>query len=541
MFPFGLLSIYLVSTLVCLVILYVWKYRRYYYLAFQIPGPSILRMLHILFVCIIIEKLEVVHKILAKFINEERSSSPCMIKFWYGTKLMIFLLEPNLIRKVYQTHLRKDPLNYSLIDPILNGPSIFQNNDIPTWKAHRKIISHASFSMTALKAHVKIFHEEAQILATKLGLKAVNGHPVEPEKMMGLSSLSMVIRTMSGLDFKIQQNFYDQHPFLSAGTYGFEMLWTRIANPWLLIPAIFNLSGYKKREEAACKQVRVFAEEIIGKIKAKVTEQMKNIHEDSKTNNFPCNYIEVSIRDQLNPTIPRRHVMTHDELVSEIIAILSAGMDTTKTTNTIILIMLALHPHIQQEMYDEIISVLGTDSTLAPSYDQLQQLHCLTRVIKETQRLYPAAPIVGRETDEELELDGYAIPKGANIYVPIYCGPHQDPAYWPDPTRFDPDRFLASAESPEQSRNPAAFMSFSVGPRNCLGNKYAMLQMKATISTILRRYRILPGERCKGIEDIQWELHMTMKLLEGNDIRLEPREVLGVNFNENLKTDVTRL
>ncbi|KAL1449183.1 hypothetical protein WDU94_000402 [Cyamophila willieti] len=196
-------------------------------------------------------------------------------------------------------------------------------------------------------------------------------------------------------------------------------------------------------------------------------------------------------------------------------------MDTTKVANNIILIMLALHPEVQQEVYDEIQTVMGTDPSIAPTYDQLQELQVLTRVIKESLRLFPPAPLIGREAEEEIQVDGYIIPKGAGIWVPIYCGIHRDPLFWPNPDRFDPDRFLPSEVA---KRNPNAYMPFSTGPRICIGYKYAMLQMKTTISTILRRFRILPGERCKRIEDIRWEIHMTMVLSSGgNDIRLEPR------------------
>ncbi|KAL1458318.1 hypothetical protein WDU94_008479 [Cyamophila willieti] len=211
--------------------------------------------------------------------------------------------------------------------------------------------------------------------------------------------------------------------------------------------------------------------------------------------------------------------MSHDELVSEIIAMLFAGMDTTKSTNTIILIMLALHPKIQQEVYDEIQAVMDNNLNLAPTYEQLHKLHVLTRVIKETMRLFPAAPQIGREAEQEFQVDGFTIPKGAAMWFAIF-GIHRDHRYWENPDRFDPNRFLPSER---KTRIPNTYMPFSTGSRNCIGFRYAMLQMKAMISTIVRRYRILPGDKCKRVEDIRVQIHLTIKMLSGNDIRLEPR------------------
>ncbi|XP_008487375.3 probable cytochrome P450 4p2, partial [Diaphorina citri] len=82
------------------------------------------------------------------------------------------------------------------------------------------------------------------------------------------------------------------------------------------------------------------------------------------------------------------------------------------------------------------------------------------------------------------------------------------PQLWNNPNQFDPDRFLPSQSS---HRNPSGYVPFSLGPRGCIGSKYAMLQMKTTISTILRRYKILPGDKCKSLQDIRFEFGMTMR------------------------------
>uniref|UniRef100_A0A8D9B8W9 Probable cytochrome P450 4ac3 n=2 Tax=Cacopsylla melanoneura TaxID=428564 RepID=A0A8D9B8W9_9HEMI len=127
--------------------------------------------------------------------------------------------------------------------------------------------------------------------------------------------------------------------------------------------------------------------------------------------------------------------------------------------------------------------------------------------------------MVARNVVKEMECGGYTVPTGATLVVFIF-GIHRDPKYWPNPNQFDPDRFLPSASD---QRNPNAYLPFSLGPRNCIGYKYAMLYLQTTLSTILKRYRILPGDRVRSVEDIRFEFGMTLRLLPGNDVRLELR------------------
>ncbi|XP_026683346.1 uncharacterized protein LOC113469679 [Diaphorina citri] len=122
-------------------------------------------------------------------------------------------------------------------------------------------------------------------------------------------------------------------------------------------------------------------------------------------------FVEILVRDHLTNTHQEQRI-THSELIDEVLTVVGAGYDTTKTTNSLTLIMLALHPKIQQEVYDEIVQVLGDDPETVPTYDQIQELHLLTRVIKETLRLYPAAPIIGRHITSEIQADKYTIPIG---------------------------------------------------------------------------------------------------------------------------------
>lgn len=142
----------------------------------------------------------------------------------------------------------------------------------------------------------------------------------------------------------------------------------------------------------------------------------------------------------------------------------------------------------------------------------------LERIIKEVERLYPSVPLIARELHEDLKLpEDYIVPKGTQIVINMYSL-HRDPTIWKNPETFNPDNFLPEAT---QSRNPYAFVPFSAGARNCIGQKYAMLAMKITLSAILRQYQILPSPFPKDKPILATELVLISK--NGINIRVKAR------------------
>ncbi|XP_023245130.1 cytochrome P450 4C1-like [Copidosoma floridanum] len=140
---------------------------------------------------------------------------------------------------------------------------------------------------------------------------------------------------------------------------------------------------------------------------------------------------------------------------------------------------------IQEKVYQEMKEVIG-DSDEVATASQLGQLKFLDRVIKEALRIYPSAPSIGRCTEHDIVIDGYLIPKSTIIRMNLYQA-HHDPEIWPDPETFDPDRFL-----PENSkgRHIYSYFPFSAGPRNCIGKKFAYLELKTVLTAILRKWKV---------------------------------------------------
>lgn len=177
--------------------------------------------------------------------------------------------------------------------------------------------------------------------------------------------------------------------------------------------------------------------------------------------------------------------LTDDELRAQVDTFMFEGHDTTAVAITWTLFLLGNNPEQQEKVHEELEEVFG-DSDTPANLKELSQLKYLDRVLKETLRLFPSVPVISRDLMEDVKMGNYTLPKGCEVVMPIQLT-HRDPNVWPDPTKFDPDRFL-----PENSkhRNPYAYVPFSAGPRNCIGQRFALLEEKIVLTAILRKWRV---------------------------------------------------
>jgi cytochrome P450 len=176
------------------------------------------------------------------------------------------------------------------------------------------------------------------------------------------------------------------------------------------------------------------------------------------------------------------------ELRDQVLVFLLAGHETTATSLAFALHLLALHPEVQDRARAEIVGVLG-DRT--PTAADTQALPYLTMVLKEAMRLYPAAPVVSRRSVAATEIGGHLIPAGADVLVSPWVT-HRHPAYWPQPQRFDPERFAPEAEA---ARPRYAWFPFGGGPRACIGQHFSMLEAVLILAVLLRDHRLTAVDR----------------------------------------------
>ena len=182
--------------------------------------------------------------------------------------------------------------------------------------------------------------------------------------------------------------------------------------------------------------------------------------------------------------------MSEQQLLDELLTIFSAGHETSANGLAWLFYLLSQHPEIVEKARAELKEKLGDRSA---EVMDLKQLTYLTQVIEEGMRLYPPVWSVGREAIEEDEWEGHRIAKGTIIGAYFYHL-HRHPDLWENPDEFNPERF---SEEAKKARPNSHYVPFGAGPRMCIGNYFAMMEMQLILAELLRKFdfHLVPGQK----------------------------------------------
>ena len=265
--------------------------------------------------------------------------------------------------------------------------------------------------------------------------------------------------------------------------------------PWLHVDFFYSLFGERAKLDIILKPVHEFTKAIIQQRKA-------NFGSDTKIENSAV----VSSNNVYFRSKKRRYAMMDtllqaqqaglidDEgIIEETDTFTFAGHDTTSAAMTFTLLLLAHHPEAQERIFEEIQEALYTKDEL--TIDDFNKMEYLDRVVKESLRIYPPVPFIARRFAEDFILNGFTHPKDNPFNIHIF-DIHRDPEIFPDPEKFDPDRFLPANCA---TRSNFAFIAFSAGMRNCIGQRFAMLELKTTITKLIENFKILPITRREDV------------------------------------------
>ncbi|KRT82267.1 cytochrome P450, partial [Oryctes borbonicus] len=376
------------------------------------------------------------------------------------------------------------------------------------WHRHRKLLTPA-FHFKILESFMDVFTEKSQMLVDILA-KEANGKAFNVYPYITRCALDIISETAMG----IQVNAMTQtnNTYVDA-IYGLgRELVERFQKAWLSNDFIYSKTSYYKRFLKFVSILHNTTNRVINERK----EALKHKHGKSEhviDDDF-VNKKRKAFLDLLLEVAEGGDVITYEQIREEVDTFLFEGHDTTTTSISWTLFLLGLYPNVQEKVYEEVSQFLQDDKRL--SFADLKQLKYLERVIKESLRLYPSVPGISRLAAKDIAIEDYIIPAGTSINILIY-DLHRNEKHFANPNKFDPDRFL-----PEicKDRHPYAYIPFSAGPRNCIGQKFALSEEKTVLSYIIRNYKIKSTQTMDNVRPIS---DLVLRPEEGIYIILEKR------------------
>lgn len=200
-----------------------------------------------------------------------------------------------------------------------------------------------------------------------------------------------------------------------------------------------------------------------------------------------------------------------EEIHDHIYTFVAAGYETVALQTFFTLLLLAIHDDIQERVYGEIKEIT------AVNYESLSKLSYLEMVIKESMRLLPAIPLVGRETQEEIEIGNLKFPKGITLLIHLFNLHRRTDVWGEDAHKFNPEHF-----TPENvaKRHSYSYLPFSEGLRDCIGKTYAMLAIKTILVKFLSHYKVTTDVK---LEDLTYKADITLKICQDAKINIQRR------------------
>jgi len=205
--------------------------------------------------------------------------------------------------------------------------------------------------------------------------------------------------------------------------------------------------------------------------------------------------------------------LSKSDIQEEVDTFMFEGHDTTTYGLLWAVYLIGRYPQVQKKLHEEIDQNLDDEKI---TQDKLRKLVYLEQVLKESSRLYGSVPFISRHLSHDVEIDGYTLPKGLDVAVAIY-NLHRNPSVWKDPDTFDPSRF---SKENSANRHPFAHIPFSAGPRNCIGQKFAVQEEKVLLSLLLKKFKFTSHD---SESDLKVQGQLILKPAQKLNITIEKR------------------
>ncbi|XP_064600699.1 ultra-long-chain fatty acid omega-hydroxylase-like [Liolophura sinensis] len=408
------------------------------------------------------------------FVEEVKKHKLKTLIFWRGRfNPNVLVTHPKSVGEILRT---TEPKNrsfqaiYNLIQPWVGEGLLVSSGR--KWERNRKLLTPA-FHCKALQPYQKVYNEAADILLSKFKKASCTGESFEVFDPVALCTLDVMLRCAFSFEDNIQEKG-GLHPYVRAVKRMATLIVQRDLQPLNYINWIYALTKDGQEFKQHCDYVHTFADEIIEK-------RQHQLLSESDVNKKPhLDFLDILLAARDEDGVGFSRV----DMRAEVDTFLFEGHDTTASGTSWAMYALAKYPDIQEKVYQEVRDVLGDRKDV--EMPDLQKMTYTAMFIKEVFRMYTPVPIIGREVSKPLVIDGVELPVGMKIIISLFIM-HHNPDVWENPEEFRSERF---AEDKFSSRDPYSFVPFSAGPRNCIGQNFALNEEKVLVARIVNGFRL---------------------------------------------------
>ncbi|XP_055325509.1 uncharacterized protein LOC129579448 [Sitodiplosis mosellana] len=436
----------------------------------------------------------------------KETGTPC--KRYIGSNLCIFIDKPEDVKAVLTQCLDK-PFVYGFM-PCKLG-LIFETSSA-IWKPSRKLLN-PIFSLKNLQSSIHIFNEKTKMLVEEVG-KEVGKDAFDILPYAHACALRGIWSAIMGVD--IDFNPGQTKEFVGSIKGISDSIFKRCTRPWTYIDFIHRWTSLYKEEQNHYAKVRNLTNQVF--------EEQTKAYLGSNMDNDNVGFEHHNI----NRNVPIMSLFSEGKFSEELVkdqieALIIAGYNGTSYKLSYIILTLAIHPNIQEQVFNELHSVFDTQDEETTS-EHIQKMPLLDRVIKEAMRLCPSAPFIERVSMADVQISNCLIPKDTFFILMFYTLHRRSDIWGDDADEFNPDHFLPGNV---QSHHPFAFLPFGGGSRNCIGNHYAMLSMKVMLAALLRNYKFSTHLKWSELE---YKFEITLNLLNEHLVKVERQMILETIF-----------
>ncbi|XP_055845467.1 probable cytochrome P450 4s3 [Episyrphus balteatus] len=417
-------------------------------------------------------------------------------RIWFGKELTLFLTEPEDVKYMLGSNqMIYKSANYRIAEPWLGKGLLTSGGDL--WHRRRKMLTPA-FHFKMLGEFKQPMEENCKIFLEKLEEKA-NGEVFDIFPHITLLALDIICETAMGVQKNAQLESTSE--YVTAVQNICRVFHRQCYSPWKRFDSLFRFTNDYQERKRCLGILHGETKRVIDMRK----KALKDVDDDVGNNNDIGIKKRLAFLDILLLAQADGADLTDDEIREEVDTFMFEGHDTVSSALAFAIFLLSQNKEEQQKAYEEAVALEGKEK---------ESMKYLEAVIKETLRLYPSVPLYGRMIHEDYYIGDLLVPRGVTISHLAFVV-HRSEKHFPEPERFNPERFLVD----ESNMHPYSFIGFSAGPRNCIGQKFAMLELKVTLANVLRAYELLPAE---GFEPILLP-EIVIKSKNGIQVRLRKR------------------